>query len=178
MDGCIIIITAHEVPVLWLVFHYILPPTNTIEPLISPHGVRLTACVPRMKVSRQRHMGNSTKLQLRFSTDADALLIHSPIWEKQKKNTARYRTGAQSGGCKRLKDTLKSRSRSLLFGFENKANWELEAWLHHRCFMRATFVPPQFEEIRAILHRGVTQQRFSRRACLSCVRMMTHKNVL
>lgn len=43
-----------------------------------------TVCVPRMKVSRERHMGNRTRLQFRLSTDADALLMHRPSCETQK----------------------------------------------------------------------------------------------
>lgn len=40
-----------------------------------------TVCVPRMKVSRERHMGNRTRLQFRLSTEADALLMHRPSCE-------------------------------------------------------------------------------------------------
>lgn len=36
-----------------------------------------------MNLSRERHIGNRTKLQLRFSTDADALPMHRPSWRGQ-----------------------------------------------------------------------------------------------
>lgn len=51
------------------------------SPILSLLGIFLTVCVPRTNVSRERHMGNRTKLQFRFSTDADARLMHSPSWE-------------------------------------------------------------------------------------------------
>lgn len=47
---------------------------------VNPHIRLLTVRVPLTKVSSERHMGSSTKLQFRFSADADALLMQSPSW--------------------------------------------------------------------------------------------------
>lgn len=36
-----------------------------------------------MNLSRERHIGNKTKLQFRFNTDAEALPMHRPSWKRK-----------------------------------------------------------------------------------------------
>lgn len=123
-----------------------LAPTH--HPVIpSPLCVCLTMCVPRMTVSRERHMGSSTKLQFRFSAEADALLTHSPSWEKTRQNGPMLDGLSLEGGGNWFRSSLQ---RLFSAGLNNsvEASWGLEAWLHPRYLLETTGVC-----LHAFIHR-------------------------